>query len=113
MGKNRILPFLFAASFSIGMIYGQPALASENTDAFIGKLSSSCKNRVLEQFGVPESDISIRLGATLLQEIDSGTLTVKDLKEYGASFNWSVSGKNASGYCNVNGKSEIVEFKQW
>jgi hypothetical protein len=28
------------------------------------------------------------------------------------SYNWQFRGKNVSGYCNVNGKGKITEFKQ-
>ena len=90
-----------------------PAVASSETEAVIGKLGLGCKNRVLEQFDVPNSDITVRPGATLQQDIDSGAMTVADLKKDGASFNWEVSGKNASGYCNVDGSGTITEFKQW
>ena len=72
-----------------------------------------CKNRVIEQFDVPNSDITVRLGATLQDDLDSGAITTKDLTEYGASFDWSVAGKDASGYCNVGGNGKVVEFKQW
>ena len=82
-------------------------------DALIGELGLGCKNRVLEQFDVPNSDINVSLGATLQNDLDSGRMTAEDLKEYGASFNWSVTGKTASGYCNVDGNGEISEFKQW
>jgi hypothetical protein len=90
-----------------------PAVAGSETEAVIGKLGLGCKNRVLEQFDVPNSDITVRPGATLQQDIDSGAMTVADLKKDGASFNWEVSGKNASGYCNVDGSGTITEFNQW
>ena len=105
--------YLIAAFISAGVIFVQPAVADSKTDAVIGKLGLACKNRVLEQFDVPNSDINVRLGSTLQQDIDSGAMTAKDLNKKGASFDWSVSGKNASGYCNVNGKGKVVEFKQW
>jgi hypothetical protein len=28
------------------------------------------------------------------------------------SYNWEIRGKKISGYCNVNGKGTITEFKQ-
>lgn len=113
MNMKRSLSLLAATLTSACMISAQPAVAGGKTEAVIGKLGVACKNRVLEQFDVPNSDITVRLGATLQPEIDSGAMTAKDLNKYGASFNWSVSGKNASGYCNVNGKGKVDEFKQW
>jgi hypothetical protein len=35
-----------------------------------------------------------------------------DIKKYGMSFNWEIRGKKINGYCNVNGKGKITEFKQ-
>jgi hypothetical protein len=40
-------------------------------------------------------------------------MTAEDLKTKGASFDWEVSGKNARGYCNVDGSGDITEFEQW
>ena len=47
------------------------------------------------------------------QEIDSGAMTVADLNKDGASFDWEVAGKNAKGYCNVDGSGTVTEFEQW
>lgn len=90
-----------------------PARAVDATESVIGKLGLGCKNRVVEQFDVPNSDITVRLGATLQQDIDSGEMTAAEIKGDGASFDWEVDGKNASGYCNVDGSGNITEFKQW
>jgi hypothetical protein len=98
---------------SVGLMFSLPVGAGGETEAVIGKLGLGCKNRVLEQFDAPNSDITVRLGATLQQEIDSGAMTAADLKEDGASFDWEVAGKNASGYCNVDGSGNITEFQQW
>ena len=89
------------------------ALADEAINATIGQLGLACKNRVTEQFDVPNSDIGVRLGATLQQDIDAGAMTVQDLKARGASFDWEVAGKGAKGYCNVDGQGKITEFQQW
>jgi hypothetical protein len=89
------------------------ALADEATNATIGQLGLACKNRVVEQFDVPNSDIGVRLGATLQQDIDAGAMTAQDLKARGASFDWEVAGKGAKGYCNVDGQGKITEFEQW
>jgi hypothetical protein len=91
----------------------EPALADAETNAVIGRLGLGCKNRVIEQFDAPNSDITVRLGATLQESLDSGAMTADDLKRDGASFDWSVSGKSASGYCNVDDKGHVTEFKQF
>jgi hypothetical protein len=113
MHRKSNLSLLAAVLTSAGLTFSLPAVAGSETEAVIGKLGLGCKNRVLEQFDVPNSDITVRLGATLQQDIDSGAMTVADLEKDGASFNWEVSGKNASGYCNVDGSGTITEFKQW
>ena len=113
MHRKSNLSLLAAVLTSAGLTFSLPAVAGSETEAVIGKLGLGCKNRVLEQFDVPNSDITVRLGATLQQDIDSGAMTVADLKKDGASFNWEVSGKSASGYCNVDGSGTITEFKQW
>ena len=107
--------FSLLASFFIcaGLVASLPAIAGDETKAVIGKLGLGCKNRILEQFTVPNSDITVRLGATLQQDVDSGAMTAEDMKKDGASFDWKVSGKNASGYCNVDGSGNVTEFKQW
>ncbi len=113
MHMNRARSLLAAALTSGCLMIAAPVMADAKTDAVIGKLGLGCKNRVLEQFDVPNSDITVGLGATLQQDIDSGAMTAEDLKKQGASFNWEVSGKNASGYCNVDGAGNIIEFKQF
>ena len=113
MHTNRARSLLAAALTSSCLIIAPPVMADAKTDAVIGNLGLSCKNRVLEQFDVPNSDITVRLGATLQQDIDSGAMTTGDLKKQGASFNWEVGGKNVRGYCNVDGSGNITEFKQF
>lgn len=110
MKVNHSLPILTAALITASMTIAQPAVADSKTDAVIGRLGLSCKNEVLGRFNAPNSDINVNLGSTLQQDIDSGAMTADDLKQYGASFNWSVNGKNASGYCNVDGQGNVVEF---
>ena len=107
--KSLSAPFLIAAC----LLLPTSSAFGNDIEALIGELGLGCKNRVLEQFDVPNSDINVRLGATLQQSIDAGKMTATDLKQYGASFDWSVTGKNASGYCNVDGNGEVSEFKQW
>jgi hypothetical protein len=115
LGKSRNHEKSFSAPLLVAACLLLPVSSAfgNDIDALIGELGFGCKNRVLEQFDVPNSDINVRLGATLQQDIDGGKMTAEDLKQYGASFDWSVTGKNASGYCNVGGNGEISEFKQW
>ncbi len=93
---NRSLSLL-AATLTFGcLMTAPPVMSADKTDAVIGMLGLGCKNRVLEQFDVPNSDITIRLGATLQQNIDSGAMASEDLKTQAACFNWEVSGKNGA-----------------
>jgi hypothetical protein len=101
------------AMAAAGLLIAGAVVADSVTNALIGQLGLGCKNRVIEQFNVPNSDITVRLGATAQESLDSGKMTAEDLEQYGASFDWSVAGKDASGYCNVDGNGEVSEFKQW
>jgi hypothetical protein len=86
---------------------GAPAAGTQSGDALIGSLGLACKNRVIEQFGAISSDVSVSMGAT------AGNMSAAELRAQGASFSWSVAGRNASGYCNVDGSGRIVEFVQY
>ena len=108
-----LLPFGLAACDESASTSVEASMAAGETDAVIGMLGLGCKNRVLEQFDVPNSDITVRLGATLQQDIDSGSMTAADLKQTGASFDWDVAGRGARGYCNVDGTGRVTEFQQW
>ena len=88
-------------------------MAASDTNDVIGMLGLGCKNRVLQQFGVPNSDITVRPGATLQQDINSGAMTAADLRRAGASFDWEVASRGARGYCNVDGTGRVTEFQQW
>ena len=57
----------FTAAALLGTM---PAAADSKTNALIGQLGLGCKNRVIEQFDVPNSDITVRLGATLQESLD-------------------------------------------
>jgi hypothetical protein len=37
---------------------------------------------------------------------------VAQVGKYGMSYNWEIRDKKISGYCHVNGKGTITEFKQ-
>lgn len=113
MHMKQNFSLLASVLICAGLMASLPAIAGDATESVIGKLGLGCKNRVVEQFDVPNSDITVRLGATLQQDIDSGAMTAEDMKKDGASFDWEVNGKNASGYCNVDGSGNVTEFKQW
>ena len=108
-----LLPFGLAACDESASTSSGAAMAASETNDVIGMLGLGCKNRVSEQFDVPNSDITVRLGATLQQDIDSGSMTGEDLRQAGASFDWEVAGKDASGYCNVDGTGRVTEFQQF
>lgn len=85
---------------------------AQTISGLTGKWGKICKMRVVDQFDVPMSDASVSLGATLQQSIDEGSISLADVKKQGLSFNWEIRGKRINGYCNVNGKGQITEFKQ-
>jgi len=112
MKTSRFLTAATLAMVGFGTITLAPASQAQTVSGLTGSWGKVCKNRVVEQFDVPMSDASVRLGATEQQGIDDGSTTLADVKKLGLSFNWTIRGKNISGYCNVNGKGKITEFKQ-
>ncbi len=108
--------FLFLIIFSaviINPFYRGLANDEDKINARIESWGRNCKNKVAETMAseISMSDITVELGATLKQSIDAGEMTVKDINNYGLSYNWEISKKNISGYCNTDGKGNIVEFK--
>jgi hypothetical protein len=89
-----------------------PAAHAQTASGYASKWGQSCKMRVVQHFDVPMSDALVNLGATEQQSLDQGNTSLSDLKKYGLSFSWEIRGKQISGYCNVNGKGKITEFKQ-
>jgi len=89
-----------------------PAAHAQTASGFATKWGQACKMKVVQQFDVPMSDAVVNLGATEQQSIDQGNTSLNDIKKYGLSFNWEIRNKKVSGYCNVNGKGKITEFKQ-
>jgi hypothetical protein len=103
------------SSFALTILACTSFVPSANAQTASGLASAwgkTCKMRVVEQFDVPMSDALVNLGATEQQSIDEGTTSLADIKKDGLSFNWKVRGKKINGYCNVNGKGKITEFKQ-
>jgi hypothetical protein len=96
----------------LGSVSFTPAGQAQTINGLTGTWGKTCKNRVVEQFDVPMSDALVSLSATMKQSIDAGETTLADVKKLGLSYNWEIRGKNVSGYCNVNGKGKITEFKQ-
>ena len=87
---------------------GAPAAGTQSGDDLIGSLGLACKNRVIEQFGAISSDVSVSMGSNRGQHERcgvAGTGSLVQLERRG--------GRNASGYCNVDGSGRIVEFVQY
>jgi len=104
-----------AACLAFGIIASlsfTPKADAQTASGLISTWGKACKMRVVEQFDVPMSDAVVNIGATEKQSIDEGTTTAADIKKRGMSYNWEIRGKKISGYCNVNGKGTITEFKQ-
>lgn len=98
-----------AMSASVALM---PSAQAQTVSGLTSKWGKACKMRVVDQFDVPMSDALVNLGATLQQSIDDGSISLADIKRDGLSFNWEIRGKQINGYCNVNGKGKITEFKQ-
>jgi len=90
-----------------------PAARADKMSAVAGRLGNACKLKVVDQFDIPMADARVSVGATLQESINSGSITMKDVKASGLSFDWSVNGKTAKGYCNVDYDGTVKEFKQW
>ncbi|MBW4530515.1 MAG: hypothetical protein KME02_07480 [Aphanothece saxicola GSE-SYN-MK-01-06B] len=108
---------VFAVAASLGLVltgYGLlvPSADAQTVSGLSSKWGRACKMRVVEQFDVPNSDAVVSLGATEQKSIDEGNTSLADVQKYGLSFNWEIRGKTINGYCNVDGKGKITEFKQ-
>jgi hypothetical protein len=120
--KNRQLQHLgkrsqlsTAAAVAFGLLASLSLMPQANAQTASGLISAwgkACKMRLVEQFDVPMSDALVTIAATEKQGIDEGTTSLADIKRIGMSYNWEIRGKKVSGYCNVNGKGKITEFKQ-
>ena len=108
--KNALIISITAA-LALGSL--APAYADDQAkiDATIGRLGKVCKDKLMAKFpGVPNSDLHVTVAATLQQSLDNGEMGLKDLQKYGASYNWEVPPKKASGLCEVNAKGKITQF---
>ena len=112
-GNRRYLSTAAFLAFGIiASVSFTPKADAQTASGLISTWGKACKMRVVEQFDVPMSDAVVNIGATEKQSIDDGTTSAADIKKRGMSYNWEIRGKKISGYCNVNGKGTIAEFKQ-
>ena len=112
-GQRRQLSTAAALAFGIiASLSFAPKANAETASGLISTWGKACKMKVVEQFDVPMSDAVVNIGATEKQGIDDGTISSKFIKKNGMSYNWEIRCKKISGYCNVNGKGTITEFKQ-
>jgi hypothetical protein len=112
-GKRRQLSTAAAVAFGLlAALSSTPQANAQTAEGLISKWGKTCKMRVVEQFDVPMSDALVNIGATEKQSLDEGSTSLADIKKSGMSYNWEIRGKKVSGYCNVNGKGKITEFKQ-
>ena len=106
--KNTFALGLLFVALSASSI--NPVFADAQVDATLGRLGKVCKDKLVTKFkDVPMSDLHVTIGASLKESLDSGSMTLKDLRKSGASFNLEVPGKG-SGYCDVNAKGKITQF---
>ncbi|MBP8198497.1 MAG: hypothetical protein KAX64_08050, partial [Chromatiaceae bacterium] len=117
------LPVTLLAVISLAGCGGMPADTTQNPgggaasaddqakiDATLDRLGKICKDKLATKFpGVPMSDLRVTPGATLKESLDSGAMSLKDLRQYGATYNWQVPSKKASGDCDVDGKGKITQ----
>jgi uncharacterized protein YfaP (DUF2135 family) len=95
-----------------------PALADQEAkiDARIASWGRNCKNTIAARYPkAVMAEIMVELGATLQQEIDAGSITLKDIKRNGLSFNYVVQREGRRehvGYCNTDGEGNVTEVQQ-
>jgi hypothetical protein len=106
---TRFVLAAIAGPFASSLVAG----GATQPRALIDALGAGCKRQVAEQFAVPEPDVYVRLSASLQYDLDEGTMPAQELEAYGASFDWTVRGKGANGYCNVDGTGKVTELVQW
>jgi hypothetical protein len=107
--KSTLIPSMAIALVAVSI---NPSFADDQAkiDPTLARLGKVCKNKLMTQFpGVPMSDLRVTVGASLKESLDKGSMGLKDLQKYGASFNIEVPGKG-SGACGVNAKGKITEF---
>jgi hypothetical protein len=100
-----------AAALIAGSIV--PAVADDQAkiDATLGRLGKVCKDKLMVKYpGVPMSDLHVTVAATLKQDLDSGAMGLKDLQQYGASYNWSCAPQEGLGLlrCRCEGQNHSI-----
>jgi uncharacterized protein YfaP (DUF2135 family) len=109
----RSLPLLLGLTLATALL--APAAHADQQakiDARIEAWGRNCKNAVAAKY--PKStmaDISVELGATLQQSINSGATKLKDIQARGLSYNWTF--RKHSGYCNTDGNGDVTELKNF
>jgi hypothetical protein len=108
---RRALPLLFGLAITYAL--QAPAVHANQEDKINAQIEAwgrNCKNAVAERYpNATMADISVSLGATLQQSINSGETTLKNIEAQGLSFNWSF--RKHGGYCNTDGNGTVTEFK--
>jgi len=107
--KSNLIPSMAIALIAASI---NPSFADDQAkvDATLSRLGKVCKKKLMTQFpGVPMSDLSVTVGASLKESLDKGFMGLKDLQKSGASFNIELPGKG-SGACGVNANGKITEF---
>lgn len=102
-------------SMAIALVAGSitPALADDQAkiDATLSRLASSCKTAVTTKIhGVSMADVRVEVAASVQESLDSGAMGLSDLQRSGASYNWEVPSKKASGYCDVDAQGKVTQF---
>lgn len=110
---GKIATVLLASMTVAALIIPASADESAQIEARLGDWGRNCKNEVAAKFGsnVSMADITVTVGATFQQSVDSGETTLKELETDGASYNWEIAKNKKAGYCNTNGKGKVTEFK--
>ena len=107
---KKLTLLLVGLTLSMGTMSAAWADEDAKIQATLGRLATACKNKVAMKYKVSQAEANVQVAATLQESLDSGAMGLKDLREYGASYNWSVASKKASGSCDVDAKGKITQF---
>lgn len=103
-----------ALSMAIALITSvAPALSDDQAkiDATLSRLAGACKTAVTTKIhGASMADVRVEVAASVQESLDSGDMGLSDLQRSGASFNWEVPSKKASGYCDVDAHGKVTQF---
>lgn len=116
--NKRYATLIFASTSLIGatMLAGTPAIAGDQSakiEARIETWGRNCKNVIAERItNASMADIRVTLSATTRQSIDAGSMTLKDIKQYGLIYNWErpfSDGSALRGTCEVDGSGNVTK----